>query len=460
MGYGVLIIEDEAILAKNIKLFLGRAGYDVKIAETAEDGLAQLEVFKPEVVLLDFNLPGMSGLECLERLRAIDSTIKVVIITGHGNVELAVNAMKAGAYDFLTKPLSMSKLRLLLDKAMGEERQAQTLSYYRARDARESGFEKLIGESDAMTALRDTIKRVIAAEQNLCDTDAPAALITGETGSGKELVARALHFNGPRRDKPFVEINCTSIPGPLLESELFGYERGAFTDARSRKLGLIETADGGTLFLDEIGDMEPQSQSKLLKLLEDKTVRRLGSVRDSAVNVRIIAATHQPLEQLVAAGRFRSDLFFRLRIVHIAVPALRNRGGDILLLANHFVALHARRYGKKGLGLSSEVESQLLRHHWPGNVRELRNVIEHAVLMSSDSLIDGLNLFAARPAPALSSRVTASSDATSLAAVEREALCSALEKTNWNVSKAARVLGISRDTLRYRIEKFQLSSQQ
>jgi len=222
MGYGVLIIEDEAILAKNIKLFLSRVGYDVKIAETAEDGISQLEVFKPEAILLDFNLPGMSGLECLETIRAIDSTIKVMIITGHGNVELAVNAMKAGAYDFLTKPLSMSKLRLLLEKAMGEERQAHTLSYYRARDARESGFEKLIGESDAITGLRDTIKRIIAAEQNLRDTDAPAVLITGETGSGKELVARALHFNGPRRDKPFVEINCASIPGPLLESELFG----------------------------------------------------------------------------------------------------------------------------------------------------------------------------------------------------------------------------------------------
>ena len=460
MGYGVLIIEDEAILAKNIKLFLGRVGYDVKIAETAEDGIAQLEVFKPEAILLDFNLPGMSGLECLETVRAIDSTIKVMIITGHGNVELAVNAMKAGAYDFLTKPLSMSKLRLLLEKAMGEERQAHTLSYYRARDARESGFEKLIGESDAITGLRDTIKRIIAAEQNLRDTDAPAVLITGETGSGKELVARALHFNGPRRDKPFVEINCASIPGPLLESELFGYERGAFTDAHSRKLGLIETADGGTLFLDEIGDMEPQSQSKLLKLLEDKTVRRIGSVRDSAVNVRIIAATNQPLEELVAAGRFRSDLLFRLRIVHIAVPALRNRGADILLLANHFLALHARRYGKNGLHLSAEVESQLLRHHWPGNVRELRNVVEHAVLMSSGSLIDALNLFAAPPRPSSSSSATVSTDDTSLAAVEREALLSALEKTNWNVSKAARMLGISRDTLRYRIAKFQLSSQQ
>ena len=458
MGYGVLIIEDEAILAKNIKLFLSRVGYDVKIAETAEDGIAQLEVFKPEAILLDFNLPGMSGLECLETIRAIDSTIKVMIITGHGNVELAVNAMKAGAYDFLTKPLSMSKLRLLLEKAMGEERQAHTLSYYRARDARESGFEKLIGESDAITGLRDTIKRIIAAEQNLRDTDAPAVLITGETGSGKELVARALHFNGPRRDKPFVEINCASIPGPLLESELFGYERGAFTDAHSRKLGLIETADGGTLFLDEIGDMEPQSQSKLLKLLEDKTVRRIGSVRDSAVNVRIIAATNQPLEELVVAGRFRSDLLFRLRIVHITVPALRNRGADILLLANHFLALHARRYGKNGLRLSAEVESRLLRHHWPGNVRELRNVVEHAVLMSPDSLIDALNIFAAPRSS--SSNATVSTDDTSLAAVEREALLSALEKTNWNVSKAARILGISRDTLRYRIAKFQLSSQQ
>jgi len=204
--------------------------------------------------------------------------------------------------------------------------------------------------------------------------------------------------------------------------------------------------------------MEPQSQSKLLKLLEDKTVRRIGSVRDSAVNVRIIAATNQPLEELVVAGRFRSDLLFRLRIVHITVPALRNRGADILLLANHFLALHARRYGKNGLRLSAEVESRLLRHHWPGNVRELRNVVEHAVLMSPDSLIDALNIFAAPRSS--SSNATVSTDDTSLAAVEREALLSALEKTNWNVSKAARILGISRDTLRYRIAKFQLSSQQ
>ena len=263
--------------------------------------------------------------------------------------------------------------------------------------------------------------------------------------------------------KPFVEINCASIPVSLLESELFGHERGAFTDARERKLGLVETAEGGTLFLDEIGDMDLALQAKVLKVLEDRTVRRIGSLRDQKVDVRIVAATHRPLEALVQAEKFRSDLFYRLRIVELAVPPLRSRGGDILLLARHFLAVHGARYNKANLRLSPAVERQLVAHRWPGNVRELRNVIEQAVLLAAGELIDTdqLNLSTVLD-PALSGAAPASEggqDSLRLDKAERDLLLKALETAKWNVTRAAKLLGVSRDTLRYRMEKFQLTPQ-
>ncbi|MFZ5510834.1 MAG: sigma-54-dependent transcriptional regulator [Pseudomonadota bacterium] len=459
MAYAILIIEDEATLAKNIVTYLQRYGYEARAAMSAEEGLAQIDSYKPDVVLLDFHLPGMNGLELVARLRRSDAHLPVIMITGHGSVELAVEAMKAGAYDFLTKPVSLGKLKLLLEKALGEERKDQALSYYRSRDASDAGMDKLLGESEATRALRQKLAQLLDAERKLRDADAPAVLITGETGSGKEVVARTLHFCGPRRDKPFVELNCASIPPQLLESELFGHERGAFTDARERKLGLVETADGGSLFLDEIGDMDLGLQAKLLRLLEEKTVRRVGSVHDRKVNVRIIAATHRPLEALMREGRFRSDLFFRLRVVELAVPPLRSRGDDILLLARHFLALHGARYGKPGLRFSPAAERLLLRHPWPGNVRELRNVVEQAVLLVQDDVIepDELNLWSAAPVAAEAGDAGFPDSGIDLDAVERELLQRALIKTGWNVTRAARLLGLSRDTLRYRIEKFRLA---
>jgi DNA-binding NtrC family response regulator len=309
-----------------------------------------------------------------------------------------------------------------------------------------------------MRELKRRLQQLLESERQLCDGTLPAVLITGETGTGKELVARALHFSGPRAARPFVEINCAAIPGQLLESELFGHERGAFTDARERKLGLVETAEGGTLFLDEIGDMEPGLQAKLLKLLEEKTLRRVGSVRDQKADVRIIAATHQPLEQLAREGRFRRDLYFRLRIVTLAIPPLRARGEDALLLAEHFLAVHGARYNKKGLRYSPRALRALRTHGWPGNVRELRNIIEEAVLLTPPGamLIDELNL-----APVCANPVIAVSEApvegSLLANAERELLLQALDSTRWNVTQAARLLGVSRYTLRYRIEKFQLA---
>ena len=460
MAHAVLIIEDEATLAANIKTYLLRSGYEAEVAGSAEEGLELLDSFRPDAVLLDMRLPGMDGLAALARLRQIDPKLIVILATGHGTVESAVEAMKTGAYDFLTKPLSLSKLRLVLEKALGDERRAEALSYLERRAADGAALEGLLGESQPMRELRLRIRQVLDSERQLTDADAPAVLISGETGVGKELVARALHYSGPRAESAFVEINCASIPSQLLESELFGYERGAFTDARERKLGLVETSEGGTLFLDEIGDMDLGLQAKILKLLEQKTVRRIGSLRDQKVNVRIVAATHQRLEALVQAGRFRPDLYYRLRVVELAVPPLRERGEDIPLLAQHFLSVHGARYNKRNLRFSARAERTLRAHRWSGNVRELRNVVEQAVLLSTPeaALIDELYLSSMNAPPASSAEaLEAPAEGSRLLDAERELLVQALESTGWNVTRAAKLLGVSRDTLRYRIEKFQLS---
>ncbi|MBI4290417.1 MAG: sigma-54-dependent Fis family transcriptional regulator [Betaproteobacteria bacterium] len=467
MSRSILLIEDETTLAKNVCAYLSRYDYEVRIATTAEAGLTELDTFKPDIIILDFNLPGMNGVEALTRIRAIDRQIKVIMITAHGSIDLAVEAMQAGAYHFVTKPIALSKLRLTLEKASVDERRDQALSYYQQKVGGDAAVENLLGASSAMQALRRKIHQIIDAEQALQDGDAPAALILGETGTGKELVARALHFNGQRRDKPFVEINCASIQQHLLESELFGHERGAFTDARERKFGLFETADGGTLFLDEIGDMDLTLQARVLKAIEEKTVRRVGSTRDQRVDVRIIAATHRSLETLVREGKFRSDLYFRLRIVQIEVPPLRARGDDPLFLARHFLAVQGARYGRGKMSFDKSAEDMLRVHPWPGNVRELRNIVEQAVLLAPSEIIDAdqLNLCSPRlfmepeesAAPELNEGVNFPREGVQLATVERELLLRALNHTEWNVTHAARLLGLSRDTMRYRIDKFGLT---
>ena len=466
MTQSVLLIEDESILAKNICAYLARYDYEVRIATSAEAGLAEIDAFKPDIIVLDFNLPGMNGIEALAKIRAIDSQIKVIMMTAHGSIDLAVEAMQGGAYHFISKPVALGKLRLLLEKAVQDERRDHALSYYQRKVKTEAGMETMLGESPAIQALRRKIQQIGDAEQSLKDADAPAVLISGETGTGKELVARALHFNGPRRDKPFVEINCASIHQNLLESELFGQERGAPTDAHERKIGLFETAEGGTLFLDEIGDMDIALQARVLKVLEDKNVRRIGSTRDQHVNVRILAATHRSMENLVRDGKFRSDLYFRLRIVQIAVPPLRERGDDALFLARHFLAVHGARYGRASMSFDASAEAVLRQHPWPGNVRELRNIVEQAVLLAANPVIDAEHLNLCSPhvfvpqdepaavAPGESKNFPG--EGLELAAVERDLLVRALSHTAWNVTHAARLLGLSRDTMRYRIEKFGL----
>ncbi len=455
----VLIVDDEATFARNAARFLERAGHQASVAGTVAQAQAMLREQAPDVVVLDYRLPDGTGMDLIQHIRSSEAQLPIVLITGHGSIELAVQAMKAGANDLLTKPVGLPELRSRVEALARHQRDASRLQYFEARE-REAGHE-LIGDSPAMQALRERIDRIAAIDS---EGMRPPVLITGETGSGKELVARGCHYRSPRRHQPFVEINCAAMPAQLVEAELFGYERGAFTDAKQRKLGLLEAADGGTLFLDEIGDMDLLQQAKLLKVIEDGRLRRIGGVQEQQVALRIVAATHQDLEARVAQGAFRADLYFRLRVLQLKVPPLRERAGDALLLARHFCQGFAQRYRRPQLRLSAAAEAAIARHDWPGNVRELRNLIEQAVMLAPGSEIGAADLMLPDTAPAAvgvpgttgpaaEAALPAGASGSVLERLEREQLVAAMQAAGQNVSLAARQLGITRDTLRYRLDK-------
>lgn len=458
----LLIVDDEQGLLETIADFLARHGYTINIARTGKEALVTIQNAPPDIVLLDYRLPETDGLTLLKKMKDAHPGIEVIMMTAYGSVGGAVEAMKLGAFDYLTKPIDLEELRLVIDKARESLRRGHEIDYLRSHVEKENGTHEIIGRSEAMRGVENLINQIASIEAT-SGLEAPAILITGETGTGKQLVARAIHHRSCRSRGPFIEINCAAIPDTLLEAELFGYEKGAFTDAKGLKVGLFEAADGGTLFLDEVGSMDTTLQAKLLKAIEEKSARRLGSLRSRRFDVMLVAATNQSLEQSIKDRTFREDLYYRLKVLTITVPPLRDRGDDVLLLADYFVWRHGRRYGRGNRKLSDLAKMCIRRYTWPGNVRELSNVVERAVLLSPRVTIDAEDLGLApvgepeKHAQGQGNLFTIDlSKGVVLEELERTVIERVLLQTSWNRTRAALLLGLSRETLRYRIEKYKL----
>ncbi|HWP48301.1 MAG TPA: sigma-54 dependent transcriptional regulator [Candidatus Limnocylindrales bacterium] len=462
MSFTILVIEDEKMLAKSIQKFLSGYGYETLTAEDGELGLKLVREMRPDLVFLDMRLPKIEGMELLKKIKELDPSIYVIIITAYGSIESAVEAMKLGAYDYIRKPVDLDELKLLADRVQEMVKLQQELSYYRDRASKRFGLRDIIGQCEKMQLVLKRIRQI--AELDIAKGgEALTVLITGETGTGKELVARAIHYTSRRAQGPFIEVNCTAIPTNLLEVELFGYEKGAFTDAKTSKMGLFEAADQGTLFLDEIGDLDQSLQGKLLKAIEEKVVRRVGGLRDRQVDVRILAATNKDLDKALREGSFRRDLYYRLKVLTIDLPPLRERGEDILLLAQHFLRKFSARYNKSMKKLSERTLKVLTTYPWPGNVRELSHVLERAVLLVDSEEIqpEHLGLGSLSQVKNLTAQINLEEPVINfppggiiLDQLERQIILQALKHTNWNRVQAARLLGLTRDTLRYRMEKF------
>ncbi|HEY8354835.1 MAG TPA: sigma-54 dependent transcriptional regulator [Methylophilaceae bacterium] len=449
----VLVIEDEALFARAVVKRLKKAGYDSEHAEDIKSGRALAKQMAPDIVLLDMRLPDGSGMDLLSDFVA--KGISVIVMTAFGDLSDAVNAMKQGATDYLKKPVDLEELLLVIEKAEKSSQLKHHLDYSRQRNSHEAttaGVE-LIGESQIMQRVRKQIERVAQLASVDPSVPPPTVLINGETGTGKDVAARYLHLSCMIKDRPFVHVDCASLPAELIESELFGHERGAFTSAQTSRCGLIEAAEDGTLFLDEIGELPLALQAKLLNVLERRMVRRVGSTKERPVAARFIAATNRDLQQMVLDGRFRSDLYYRLNVLNIVMPPLRERGEDIMLLARHFASQTERRYGLSPKRFSDEAVALINRYQWPGNVRELKHQISRAVLLSREDVITAQDLaIAVEPSTA---RISFDSSATTvtLDQAEKMLIMNALAQANNNVSEAARLLGITRMAIRYRMDK-------
>jgi len=449
----ILIVEDEVLFARAVQKRLQKAGFECEHVESLADARAIIKQFNADLVLLDMRLPDGNGLDLLSEFVAKNMT--TIVMTAYGEVSDAVNAMKLGANDYLKKPIDLEELLLIVQKNEKTSALQTSLDYARQRNAHSSDGITLIGDSPATQSIHMQIAR-IAQLGHLGDSIAPTVLITGETGTGKDVAARLLHASGSNSEKPFVHVDCASLPNELIESELFGHEKGAFTNAVTSRPGLIEAAEDGTLFLDEIGELPLALQAKLLSVLERRRVRRLGSTKERIVPARIVAATNRNLHEMSQAGRFRSDLYYRLNVMTISLAPLRERGGDILQLAKHFMQLTEKRYGLTKHQFSQSAVDAMQTYKWPGNVRELRHQISRAVLLSSQAQISASDLNLNDSKNKVANDSSKQSQVT-LDAAEKTMLLKALESAHNNVSEAARQLGITRMTMRYRMDKHGIS---
>jgi two-component system response regulator AtoC len=454
----ILVVDDQESIRHFVSRNLEDEGHEVVCASTGKQALSSVRSHRPDLVLLDLRLPDLSGLEVLRRIKEEDKDLCVIIMTAFGDVESAVKAMKYGAFDYVNKPINLDQLQLMVEKALESQTLRRELNHLRER---RFSKEFIRGQSPMILQVYDIVDQVAKSEST-------SVLIEGESGTGKELIANLIHDQSSRREKPFLEINCAAIPRELLESELFGHERGAFTDAKTQKQGLLEMADGGTVFLDEVGEMSLNIQVKLLRVLERMSFKRVGGTRDIEVSVRIISATNRDLEDLVRKGRFREDLYYRLKVIPIHVPALRERKEDIIPLAKHFMLEFNKAFGKDFRSISQDAEKMLIDYPWPGNIRELRNLFERTVLLEGGEVVEPrhLKLSAAERSGDGKSLVSRLEDLLTAGGVpsqgipleelieeiERSLITKAFYFTNHNQSRTAQLLRMKRDRLRYRMK--------
>jgi DNA-binding NtrC family response regulator len=446
----VLVVDDERLIRFSLVDRLSREGYRLVEAESAAEALARHGEGGVDLVLLDYRLPDGDGLAVLKQMKERDPDTLVILLTAHSSVRTAVEAMQHGAYHYANKPFDLDEIALLVERALETTKLRREVKALRATQAQPFSVASIIGDSEAMETVRTLLQKVATSP-------ASTVLLTGESGTGKDLAAKVIHYASARAAKPFMNITCSALPETLLESELFGHERGAFTGADRQKRGLLESADGGTVFLDEIGEMVPGLQAKLLRFLEEKAFKRVGGSADVRVDVRVIAATNRSLEEEVRQGRFREDLYYRLNVMPIALPPLRDRAADIPVLVRYYVDAYNREFKKRVQGVAATAMTRLQEYRWPGNVRELRNAVERAMLLAESNELTPAEFPTASAGSApLTEGVPLPSEGIDLEQLERSLVAQALERCGWNQTRAAGLLGLNRDQIRYRIDKFKL----
>lgn len=441
----ILIVDDEVNILESFKMFL-KDDYNIFTATSGEEALKIVEKGNINLILLDIMLPDFDGIDLLRKIKDINKNIEVIMVTAIKTVKTAIQAMKLGAYDYITKPFNVDEVVSSIEKCLEKQKLVREVTYLRAELSKPFVFDNLVGGSEEMRQLYEMVKEVAKSNTTV--------LVTGESGTGKELIARAIHFNSPRKNNPFIAVDCATLPDNLVESELFGHEKGAFTDANTQKSGRFELANGGTVFLDEIGNLKPDVQSKILRAIEEKEIQRVGGTGIIKVDVRIISATNIDLKKAVEEGKFREDLYYRLNVIPVFLPPLRERKEDIPVLIEHFLKTYNQQFRKKIKGFSPLAMEYLLSYHWPGNVRELRNIVERLVALEKDETIGQERL----PLDILleykkEKKLLPEEMSFKIARreFERQFILGILEKTNWNQSEAARLLGVHRNTLLYKM---------